>query len=117
MNNSEKGRYYEDLACDYLKRQGLHILERNYRFKRAEIDIIAAQQNRLVFIEVKFRSSTRKQYPIEAVDHKKIEQIRFAAMSYLTTRRYGADTPCRFDVISFIGDDMTHYQNAFGGLS
>ena len=75
MNNKEKGDLGEVIALKYLIKSGAEILERNYKIKTGEIDIIAKVDNELVFIEVKSRSNTRYGYPAEAVNYKKINKI------------------------------------------
>ena len=74
MNNKEKGDLGEVIALKYLIKSGAEILERNYKIKTGEIDIIAKVDNELVFIEVKSRSNTRYGYPAEAVNYKKINK-------------------------------------------
>lgn len=58
INRRSQGKAGEDIAANYLEREGLKILERNYRFERGEIDIIAEEGDELVFVEVKARRST-----------------------------------------------------------
>ena len=90
------GRAGEDLAAQYLKQQGYTILERNYRLRIGEVDIIARDEEYLVFIEVKTRRSTRFGSPFEAVDARKQQQIVKIAAAYLQ----GKELPVRFDVVA-----------------
>ncbi len=90
------GRAGEDLAAQYLKQQGYTILERNYRLRIGEVDIIARDGEYLVFIEVKTRRSTRFGSPFEAVDARKQQQIVKIASAYLQ----GKELPVRFDVVA-----------------
>ncbi len=83
MNNKEKGDLGEVIALKYLIKSGAEILERNYKIKTGEIDIIAKVDNELVFIEVKSRSNTRYGYPAEAVNYKKINKISNVARYYM----------------------------------
>lgn len=105
------------MAVRFLRRQGYRILQRNYRCPAGEIDIVAADRDELVFVEVKARRSTAFGRPEEAVTPTKARQIRRAALSYC--HRHGlTDPPCRCDVvaISFREDgapQIEHFVNAF----
>ncbi len=92
------GRTGEDLAVCYLENLGYTIVERNYRKRIGEIDIIARDGECLVFIEVKTRRSSRFGSPFDAVDFRKQQQISRVALAYMTQHRCG-DVPVRFDVI------------------
>ncbi|MBN2073163.1 MAG: YraN family protein [Actinobacteria bacterium] len=73
----------ELLAADYLIRKNYRIIERNYRCRYGEIDIIASEGSNLVFLEVKSRSSDSYGHPGESVDREKIMRIRRTATCYL----------------------------------
>lgn len=89
----------EELAYQYLSRQGYKILIRNYECSLGEIDLIAKHDGVLVFAEVKTRSSSEMGEPAEAITYQKRRQIIQVAQYYL--KRYGIrDYPCRFDVVS-----------------
>lgn len=104
----------EDMAAAYLETAGYHIVARNWRFHRNEIDIIAMDGDTLVFIEVKKRQDCAHGYGCEAVDHAKQQRIRRVAEAYLTcTKRSQADMKCRFDVVSIDDDKIQLFQNAF----
>ena len=92
------GQTGEDLAVCYLKNQGYTIVERNYRMRMGEIDIIARDGESLVFVEVKTRRSSRFGSPFEAVDFRKQQQISRVALAFMTQHRCG-EVPVRFDVI------------------
>lgn len=111
-NHRRTGAVYEQKAGEYLKNQGYEILEYNYRCRMGEIDIIAEDGEYLVFCEVKYRSGQKNGHPAEAVDVKKQQIISKCALYYMTGRGM-TDIPCRFDVVSFEGDAVTVYQNAF----
>lgn len=84
MSNKIKGKYGEDIAANFLIKNGYKILERNYHFSRyGEIDIIALDKNTVCFIEVKTRSSNRFGAPFESVTKTKLDKIRKTAYSYL----------------------------------
>lgn len=113
MNKRQAGSSRETEAASYLIGQGYQILERNYRCRQGEIDLIARDGPYLVFVEVKYRKNAGSGYPEEAVDARKQHRIYQAARYYLYCRRYGEDTPCRFDVVSIIGNQIKVIQNAF----
>ena len=92
------GRTGEDLAVCYLKNQGYTIVERNYRMRIGEIDIIARDGECLVFVEVKTRRSSRFGSPFDAVDFRKQQQVSRVALAFMTRHRCG-DVPVRFDVV------------------
>ncbi|HAM88196.1 MAG: hypothetical protein US83_C0010G0015 [Candidatus Falkowbacteria bacterium GW2011_GWC2_38_22] len=78
------GDYGEDLACNYLCRHGYVVIERNYRFSHLEIDIIANFKEKIVFIEVKTRTSDRYGTADEAVNSKKTGNLNRAVCCYLS---------------------------------
>ena len=98
-NHRAKGRAGEDTAVDYLTKKGYHILERNFRFERGEIDIIAVDKEDLVFVEVKARRSKAFGDPEDALTAAKCNQIRKVAEGYLSECNID-DQQCRFDVIA-----------------
>lgn len=112
-NNRQLGSRYEETAAAYLEKNGRQVLEKNYRCRQGEIDLICRQGRYLVFVEVKYRSGTACGYPAEAVDGRKQERIRRAAAFYLYSHRLPEDTPCRFDVVSILNDSFTVIENAF----
>ncbi len=114
MNNTQKGRAQEERACNYLRGKGYEILNRNFYSRFGEIDIIARQQETIVFIEVKYRENTSAIIPEEAVDYKKRKRIIKTADYYRLKNRIWDDTPCRFDVISMAQEKIIHHANAFG---
>ncbi len=116
MSNENKratGSRYEALAAAFLERQGLTILERNYRCRQGEIDLIVRDGRTLVFAEVKYRSSAASGEPAEAVTPAKQRRIREAAGYYLYSHRHGEDAPCRFDVVSILGSQIQWIRDAF----
>jgi putative endonuclease len=91
------GRRGERIAADYLERAGLVVIERNYRCRAGEIDLIAVDGETVVFVEVKLRRGGFD--PLEAVDARKQVQIARAAFDFLL-RRGLMSRPARFDVIA-----------------
>ena len=112
-NKRQIGSNYEQKAVEYLRSSGYTISEQNYRNRCGEIDIIARQKGVIVFFEVKFRTTSVYGSPLEAVNWRKQNLIRKVAQFYLMRHGLSEWTPCRFDVIAFEGDKMTHIENAF----
>ncbi|GAU09964.1 YraN family protein [Desulfoplanes formicivorans] len=94
----EVGRYGEDVACSYLVEHGYCILERNWRTRQGEIDIICSRGGELVFVEVKSRGSGSLGEPGEAVDVRKKTRLVRAACAYLSAKAMW-ETPSRFDLV------------------
>ena len=113
MNKHTIGNRYEQRAAEYLKEQGYRLLERNYRCKLGEIDLVARDGAYLVFVEVKYRADGHAGYGFESVDAKKQRRIARAASWYLYERQIREDQPCRFDVVSFLGENATLIKDAF----
>ena len=111
----KKGKEGEDLAVDFLKKKGFTILERNYRHKRSEIDLIIRQDNWLVFVEVKARTSVAFGYPEEFVDYQKQKMIFAGALEYMYTLNWQGNV--RFDIVSVDLSDsepeIRHFEDAF----
>ncbi len=113
MNNVQRGHHYEQVAADYLTGLGYRILERNYRCRQAELDIVAMDGSCLVFIEVKYRKAGGPQHPLEAVDVRKQQHICRAALQYLYSHGCGQEQMCRFDVVAVLDAGPVLYKNAF----
>ena len=101
-----KGAMGEEVAALFLENLGYRIIERNWRCRSGEIDLIAKQEHALVFIEVRSRSSSKYGTPAESVTARKITQVRQTAAVYLHMNGIG-DTPIRFDMISVRLTDET----------
>lgn len=113
MNQRKLGGSYEQMAADFLSKHGYRILERNFRCRLGEIDIVAQDGGCLVFVEVKFRSSSRYGGPMAAVNREKQRTISRVASFYLASHGLGWNTPCRFDVVGILPDRITLEKNAF----
>ncbi|AYB43449.1 YraN family protein [Paenibacillus lautus] len=118
-NRKQKGAAAEELAAAALIQKGYRILDRNWRCRFGELDIVAETRETLVVIEVRSRSgTTRFGTPSESVNARKVMQVRNTAQQYVHQKRYYERT-IRFDVISVIlREDMTaasmeHIENAF----
>jgi len=111
------GKTGEDLAAAFIVQAGMRILERNYKSKGGEVDIIAKDGNVLVFVEVKCRKTLNYGVPQLAVTPFKQRQISKAALTWLAQQRI-RDTDARFDVIAIQmhpagNPTIEHIRNAF----
>lgn len=113
MNKRELGSIKEEQVCKLLEQYGYIILECNYRVRQGEIDIIARQEEYLVFMEVKYRSSTSYGTAIEAVDYRKCQQISKVALYYMKKHNITEEQAVRFDVAAMDGENVTIVPNAF----
>lgn len=115
MNKRAIGTEYEQKAADYLKRQGYQILDTNFRCKIGEIDLIAKEEEYLCFVEVKYRANSQLGYPSEAITPGKIHKIVRTAQYYMLTHNLPENTPCRFDVVVILENEISIIKNAFEG--
>jgi len=113
--HNKLGKDGELIAFMILQRDRYNILQTNWKYQKAEVDIIAKKDGFLIFIEVKTRSSKKFGRPTDAIDKKKIALYKDAVEGYL--EQYPSEDEIRFDVISIIiGKDETqieHIPNAF----
>ena len=115
-SHNELGKLGEQLAADYLQREGYTILERNFFYDKAEIDIIAQKEERvLVVVEVKTRNSEFFGDPQEFVTKGKIKNLVKAANEYIVSNNL--DVEVRFDIIAILKnktqEKLEHFKNAF----
>lgn len=116
MNTRKKGAEYEQVAAAYLQSHGVTILERNYRNRRGEIDLIGKDHEYTVFFEVKYRKNNVKGSPAEAVTFTKQRTICRVADYYRMTHGMGEFSAIRYDVIAIEGNQITWYKNAFAHI-
>ena len=109
----ETGTWYEENAARYLEQQGYRILEKNFRCRQGEIDLIAMDGEYLCFIEVKFRESADCGGAFLAVANKKQRRICHTALFYLMERGLPEDTAGRFDVVGITPDETVLIKDAF----
>jgi putative endonuclease len=102
----------EDLATKALKKKGYKIIEKNYRSKFGEIDIVAEEKGYLVFIEVKRRNTKSFGGSFDAIDRKKKEHMIRSAQYYLKSHKC-FNRKSRFDVVCIDGDELKIIQHAF----
>ncbi len=112
-NKRAVGNLMEEKAADYLKSQGMKIIDRNYSTRYGEIDIIAMEENVLVFLEVKYRTNLKFGFPEEAVNRQKQRKIHQVAKWYLYEKNYAENIAIRFDVVSILGSQIKIIRNAF----
>ncbi|MEJ8758431.1 YraN family protein [Pontibacter sp. H259] len=113
-NHLHTGQLGENMAQLYLQERGYSILERNYRYKRAEIDIIAQKEKLLIFVEVKTRTSDTFGFPEAAVDTRKEKLLLDAAEEFILAANWQHDI--RFDIISVTLSTppaILHFEDAF----
>ncbi|MCP1134630.1 YraN family protein [Paenibacillus polysaccharolyticus] len=119
LTRQQKGKIGEEEACRWLVKQGYSILQRNWRCRSGEVDIIAVREDLLIFVEVRSRSSNSGfGTPQESVDQRKMQQVRSTAGVYI--QMSGEHTrQIRFDVIAVMMNhfgkimSINHLENAF----
>ena len=101
VNTHIIGQTAENIAAEYLTENRIQIIDRNYRTRFGEIDIIAKDKKELIFVEVKAKNTSRFGKPYEMVTKRKKRKLRMTAKSYLQDSRIDSgNTPWRIDVIS-----------------
>lgn len=114
-NHNQLGKKGEQLAVDFLIENGYDIVERNYRFNKAEVDIIAQKEDVLAIIEVKTRSTTDFGNPQDFVKPKQIKNLVKAVDEYVTVNNLEVDV--RFDIIAIVKEkkqfNIEHLEDAF----
>lgn len=116
MNKRKKGTEQETIACRYVERQGAIVVERNYRTRYGEIDLIGLHDGYLFFAEVKYRANADCGFPEEAVTSAKQRIICKVAEWYLFTHGEileRAPRGIRYDVIAILGEQIRWIPNAF----
>jgi putative endonuclease len=109
LTKKELGQFGENVAAEYLEKQGYVVEERNYKSRAGEIDLIGKTKDKIVFFEVKTRTSDICGSAAEAVDERKQKKIRSAAASYMMYRKV-TNYDVAFDVIEV---NISHIENAF----
>ena len=117
MNNISTGKKGEEIACNYLIKNGYKILDTNYSCRFGEIDIIARRGEYICFVEVKTRSANAVERPVTAVDGNKQRRILTTAQHYLMAHPSGLQP--RFDIAEVITEsgrviEFNYIENAFG---
>lgn len=117
--HNDFGKLAELYAADYLKKKGYQIITQNYRFQKAEIDLITRYDNQLVIVEVKARQNDTLIEPQEAVNKKKIKLLISATDEFMKT--FPDDLEVRFDIITVLKQpdgtlQINHIENAFESI-
>lgn len=114
-DHNDLGKLGEEMAVEFLQKNGYEILETNWTFQKAEIDIIAKKENTLAIIEVKTRSSLDFGLPQDFVKPKKIQLLVKAVNEYVISN--DLDTVVRFDIIAVHKEgknfEIEHLMDAF----
>lgn len=117
-NSVTKGQRTEAMALKFLRRRGLKIIDKNFRARCGEIDLIMRDQECLVFVEVRYRHNTHYGSSIETIGLAKQRKIIKTAEYYLLKNQKLARLTCRFDIIAIDTDkhgiDIKWVKNAFG---
>jgi putative endonuclease len=111
---SDRGTLAEAAAADFLSGRGLRLLERNYRCRFGEIDLIMSHGGTLVFVEVRYRANKSFGGAVASITAAKREKLLRAARHYMAARQ---EFPaCRFDAVLLSGDtqELEWIENAFG---
>ena len=114
---AEKGRAAEDIAARFLERQNLKIIERNFRVRGGEIDLICDDGRSIVFVEVRLRSSSKFGGAAASISSSKQQRLILAAQHWLLRHKEFPHRDCRFDCILMDAPDEAHIEwirNAFG---
>lgn len=131
MQPKEFGGLGEKIAQDYLRGKGYKILDKNFKRKWGEIDLVAKppttflekvvggkKKNKIVFVEVKTIQLRKGFFPEDEIDQKKKQQLLKMAQIYLSTKKMPLDTPCQIDILAieipsdFKKAKIRHYENA-----
>ncbi|ATP58606.1 endonuclease [Pedobacter ginsengisoli] len=115
-SHNDLGKRGEDIAKEYLENLGYHILKMNWRYGRAEVDVIANQDGTIIFVEVKTRSSTDYGEPEDFVSSKKEKQVEYASSAYIEMNNHEGEI--RFDIIAIVFENkhlykINHIEDAF----
>ncbi len=98
-----RGKLAEDFALEFLRQKSFQLIERNFRCKGGEIDLVMMDAQDLVFIEVRYRRSSAYGDGAESVDYFKQRKLRIAAETWLQRNQSATFKGCRFDVMSLSG--------------
>lgn len=111
MNTRKIGTFYEDAVCEYLRQHGISIIERNFRCRQGEIDIIGRDKDCVIFIEVKYRRTDTFGEALYAVPYYKQKKICCCADYYCMTHPWIRHF--RYDVVGITDTRIEWVQNAF----
>lgn len=109
----ETGRAKEEAAFRYLEKSGMKILQKNFRCRQGEIDLVGIHEGCLVFVEVKYRRNIKSGLPEEAVGETKQNKICRTSDFYRIMHPELARWQVRYDVLAFCGEEIRWHKNAF----
>ena len=112
-SRADTGRSAEDAAAALLASKGLSVVERNFRAKVGEIDLVARDKDEIVFVEVRARASSAFGGAAASVGGAKRRKVILAARAWLQARNWSG--PCRFDVVAVDAGRAEHIPAAFDG--
>ncbi len=113
--HNEIGKTGEELAKEYLEKNGYKIIEQNYRTRRSEIDLVAQKSDRLIFVEVRARGDEQFGTPEETLNDRKRTKLLRNAQAYVARKKYRG--PYQIDAVCIVFDGsggserLTHYEN------
>lgn len=110
-NKIQKGKAGELSAENFLIKKGYEIVARNYRHKRSEIDLIAKQDNWLVFVEVRLRNSAAFGFPEQTISANKKTKLMEGAAHFLEESNWKGNV--RYDIIAIFRNQISHFEDAF----
>jgi len=113
MNKRQIGTDYERAAEEYLSALGMELVERNFRTRYGEIDLIMMDKASLVFTEVKFRSGITAGSALDAIDYRKRRQIIRISQQYLMGHKEYMNRQVRYDCVGINGSNISYIRNAF----
>lgn len=116
MNNRELGSKYEDKAKTFLEALGMDFLEKNYRIKSGEIDLIMKDKGTIVFVEVKSRKNKKAGAALDAISYRKRMKIISVSKYYLLTKNRSIGTNVRYDCVGIDGEDIHYIRSAFDSI-
>ena len=109
MNHNQKiGKFGEEVAAEYLKKKGYKIMDLNYRYSNQEIDIIAKIKEKIVFFEVKTRTSAKMGRAEDNINRKKINNVKIALKAYLSHKGLNPE----YAQIDFLAIDLDKNNNS-----
>lgn len=115
----QKGEWAEKLAASYLEKQGCEIIQRNFRSRYGELDIVAVQKSELVIVEVRYRRLSDYGLPEETVGRRKQRKVIATTEYFLKIHKKYEEWAVRFDVVAVCGEypnpEITWINNAFDG--
>lgn len=113
MNRKETGHRYEEKAAAYLEQKGFLLIQKNFRCRQGEIDLIGLHEGCLVFVEVKYRKNSAAGAPEEAVGRAKQMKICRTSDYYRVLHPRERAMQVRYDVVAICGESVTWHRNAF----